>query len=77
MRFIKLVGLVGVAGLLVLQPGLVVGQEDSAVLVAQGEELAEAERLNQQVIQLYEEGKYSEAISLAEEVLAIVQKVRK
>jgi tetratricopeptide (TPR) repeat protein len=33
--------------------------------------LAEAERLNQQVIQLYQQGKYNEAILLAEQALAI------
>ncbi|MFN6309001.1 MAG: CHAT domain-containing protein [Microcystis sp.] len=33
--------------------------------------LAEAERLNQQVIQLYQQGKYNEAIPLAEQALAI------
>jgi tetratricopeptide (TPR) repeat protein len=36
--------------------------------------LIEAEKLNQQVIQLYQQGKYSEAIPLAEKVLAIRQK---
>jgi tetratricopeptide (TPR) repeat protein len=33
--------------------------------------LAEAERLNQQVIELYKQGKYNEAIPLAEQALAI------
>ncbi|MCA2856219.1 MAG: tetratricopeptide repeat protein [Microcystis sp. M065S1] len=37
--------------------------------------LAEAERLNQQVIQLYQQGKYNEAIPLAEQALAIRKKV--
>jgi CHAT domain-containing protein/Flp pilus assembly protein TadD len=36
--------------------------------------LAEAEKLNQQVITLYQQGKYSEAIPLAEKVLAIRRK---
>ncbi|WP_287729688.1 tetratricopeptide repeat protein, partial [Microcystis sp. M040S2] len=35
------------------------------------DKLAEAERLNQQVIQLYQQGKYNEAILLAEQALAI------
>ena len=37
--------------------------------------LAEAERLNQQVIELYKQGKYNEAITLAEQALAIRKKV--
>ncbi|TRV53305.1 MAG: tetratricopeptide repeat protein [Microcystis panniformis Mp_MB_F_20080800_S26D] len=35
--------------------------------------LAEAERLTQQVIQLYQQGKYNEAIPLAEQALAIIK----
>jgi len=38
-------------------------------------ELAEAERLNQQVIELYNQGKYAEATPLAERALAIREKV--
>ena|GEM_PF-5833597 len=38
-------------------------------------ELAEAKRLNQQVLQFYREGKYSEAIPLAEQALAIRQRI--
>ena len=38
-------------------------------------ELAEAERLNQQVIELYNQGKYAEAIPLAERALAIREKI--
>ena len=41
---------------------------------AQSDELAEAERLNEQVEQLYKEGKYSEAIPLAQRSLAIYEK---
>ncbi|MDB9313906.1 tetratricopeptide repeat protein, partial [Spirulina sp. CS-785/01] len=37
--------------------------------------LAEAERLNQQVIQLYQAGKYAEAIPLAEQILQIRRQV--
>ncbi|NET59404.1 MAG: tetratricopeptide repeat protein, partial [Symploca sp. SIO2E6] len=38
-------------------------------------ELAEAEKLNQKAFQLYQEGKYSEAILLAEKALAIRQRI--
>uniref|UniRef100_UPI0035D42D43 CHAT domain-containing tetratricopeptide repeat protein n=2 Tax=Microcystis aeruginosa TaxID=1126 RepID=UPI0035D42D43 len=43
-------------------------------VISQGspqDKLAEAERLTQQVIQLYQQGKYNEAIPLAEQALAI------
>ena len=43
--------------------------------LAQSAELQEAERLNQQVVQLYRQGKYNEAIPLAEKALAIREKV--
>ncbi|NES21187.1 MAG: CHAT domain-containing protein [Symploca sp. SIO3E6] len=56
-------------------PELAWGQNQGYVLVAQGEDLAEAERLNQQAFQLYQEGKYSEAIPLAEKALAIRQRI--
>ncbi|NEQ83522.1 MAG: tetratricopeptide repeat protein, partial [Moorea sp. SIO2I5] len=49
--------------------------EQAMSQVSQQEELAEAERLNQQVVQLYQQGKYAEAIPLAEKVLAIRKKV--
>ncbi|WP_419548321.1 CHAT domain-containing protein [Microcystis sp.] len=39
--------------------------------VSPQDKLAEAERLTQQVIQLYQQGKYNEAIPLAEQALAI------
>ncbi|MCA2570870.1 MAG: CHAT domain-containing protein [Microcystis sp. M42BS1] len=39
--------------------------------VSPQDKLAEAERLNQQVIQLYQQGKYNEAIPLAQQALAI------
>ncbi|MGB5896605.1 MAG: tetratricopeptide repeat protein, partial [Geitlerinemataceae cyanobacterium] len=38
-------------------------------------DLAEAEQLNQQVMQLYQQGQYTEAIPLAEQALAIWEKV--
>ncbi len=41
---------------------------------AQSAELKEAERLNQQVEQLYEEGGYKEAIPLAQRAIAISEK---
>src|SRR5688500_6872933 len=41
---------------------------------AQAEDLKEAERLNQQVIRLFGEGKYDEALPLAERSLAIREK---
>ncbi|NER24952.1 MAG: tetratricopeptide repeat protein [Symploca sp. SIO1C2] len=65
----------GVAGFLVFMPDLAWGQSEDSVLVAQSEELAEAERLNQQVIQLYQAGKYDEAIPLAEKALAILLRI--
>jgi len=37
--------------------------------------LAEAERLNQQVLQLYQQGKYAEAVPLAEQALSICRRV--
>ena len=37
--------------------------------------LAEAEKLNQQVIELYQQGKYNEAIPFAQQALAIRKKV--
>lgn len=43
-------------------------------VVAQSTAVQEAERLNQQVIQLYNQGRYSEAIPLAERSLAIYEK---
>ena len=43
--------------------------------LAQSAELQEAEKLNQQVEQLYQQGKYTEAIPLAEKALAIREKV--
>ena len=43
--------------------------------LAQSAELQEAEKLNQQVMQLYRQGKYREAIPLAEKVLAIIEKI--
>ena len=46
-------------------------REGSAQELERGEQLAEADRLNQQVIQLNQQGRYSEAIPLAQQALAI------
>ncbi len=62
-------------GLLVSIPREVAGQTQPPLSAQQSAELAEAKRLNQQVVQLYQQGKYSEAIPLAEKALAIVEKV--
>ncbi|MDY6804190.1 MAG: CHAT domain-containing protein [Cyanobacteriota bacterium] len=48
--------------------------ETSPPIIAQSAELQEAERLIQQLFQLYQQGNYPEAISLAEKVLAIYEK---
>jgi CHAT domain-containing protein/Tfp pilus assembly protein PilF len=48
--------------------------QTSPPAIPQSAELQEAERLNQQVIQLYQQGNYPEAISLAERVLELREK---
>ena len=63
-------GMMGLSGVM-LNP--TVGQVISQV--SPQDKLAEAERLTQQVIQLYQQGKYNEAIPLAEQALAIRKKV--
>ncbi len=50
-------------------------QLNQPLQLAQSAELQEAKKLGQQVVQLYQQGKYTEAISLAEKVLAIREKV--
>ncbi|BAY65055.1 peptidase-like protein [Calothrix brevissima NIES-22] len=62
-------------GLLVSIPREVAGQAQPPLSAQQSAELAEAERLNQQVEQLYQQGKYSEAIPLAERALTIREQV--
>ena len=62
-------------GLLVNIPKQVVGQAQPTQSNQQSPELQEAEKLNQQVEQLYQQGKYAEAIPLAEKALAIQEKV--
>ena len=68
-----LVSLISV-GLITPQP--TVGQTTIAQQQESAEEqLAKAKQLNQQVIELYKQGKYSEAIPLAQEALRIRQQV--
>ena len=45
-----------------------------SISFAQVETLKRAKQLNQQVIQLYQQGKYTEAVLIAKEVLAIREK---
>lgn len=66
---------IGATGLLVGVPEQAIGQATPAQSTQQSAELAEAERLNQQVEQLYKQGQYSAAIPLAERSLAIREKV--
>jgi CHAT domain-containing protein/Flp pilus assembly protein TadD len=61
-------------GLLVSIPKEVTGQSQPPPSAQQSAELEELKRLNQQVEQLYKEGKYSQAIPLAERALAIREK---
>ncbi|MDB9492181.1 tetratricopeptide repeat protein [Dolichospermum circinale CS-534/05] len=63
--------LLGITGLMVVIPKLSMGQANPPATTTQSEELAEAEKLDQQIIQFYEQGKYNEAIPLAERVLAM------
>ncbi|MEZ2319061.1 MAG: tetratricopeptide repeat protein [Microcoleus sp.] len=70
-----LMSLLGMAGLWVLMPELAKGQVTPPVLTTQSDELAEAKRLIQQADQLYNQGKYQEAIPLLERVLSIRKKV--
>jgi len=65
----------GIAGLSILMPGLAFAQSTPAATTVQSSELVAAERLNQQAFELYQQGKYSEAIPLAERALAIRKKV--
>ncbi|WP_375327584.1 tetratricopeptide repeat protein [Microcystis sp. BLCC-F210] len=65
---VVITGMMGLSGVM-LTP--TVGQVISQV--SPQDKLAEAERLNQQVIQLYQQGKYNEAIPLAEQALAIIK----
>ena len=62
-------------GLLMSIPGEVTGQVQPPQSAQQSTELTEADRLNQQVLQLVKERKYSEAIPLAEGALAIRERI--
>jgi tetratricopeptide (TPR) repeat protein len=59
----------GAGCLPVLPPGA--AQSSSSFLIAQASEQEEADRLHQQVTKLYQQGKYAEAIPLAQRELAI------
>ena len=61
-------------GLPVFAPGRVAGQGNPSGQTAQSAELGEAQRLHGQVMKLYGEGKYREAIPLAGRSLAIREK---
>ncbi|MEH2151404.1 tetratricopeptide repeat-containing protein, partial [Nostoc sp.] len=74
-QVITLTTLLAIAGLWVLMPKPTIGQSTPPVSTAQSAQLAEAERLDQQVEKLYNEGKYSEAIPLAERELAIRKQI--
>jgi len=65
---VVITGMMGLSGVM-LNP--TVGQVISQV--SPQDKLAEAEKLTQQVIQLYQQGKYNEAIPLAEQALAIIK----
>ena len=65
---VVITGMMGLSGVM-LNP--TVGQVISQVSPQDKLAEAEAERLTQQVIQLYQQGKYNEAIPLAEQALAI------
>ena len=62
-------------GVLVSVPKQFTAQAQTTQSAQQSAELQEAEKLNQKVEQLYRQGKYSEAIPLAESALAIREKV--
>ncbi len=67
---------VTIAGAIALLGGIApVAAQTNPPSAAQSAELAEAEQLNGQLEQLYKEGKYGEAIFLAQKVLAILEKV--
>jgi tetratricopeptide (TPR) repeat protein len=65
-------GVMGLSGVILTTPTL--GQVISQVSTQDTEALAEAERLNDQAVELYQQGKYNEAIPLAEQALAIRKK---
>ncbi len=62
------------AGLVVVLPVPVSSQSPTSQSEPQGEALNEANLLNEQVIQLYQQGQYAQAIPLAQKVLTIREK---
>ncbi|MEY3401369.1 MAG: hypothetical protein RLZZ86_984 [Cyanobacteriota bacterium] len=68
---ILITALLGITGLMVVMPKLSMGQVNPPTTTTQSEELAEVERLEKQMDKLYKQGRYSEAIPLAERVLAM------
>jgi CHAT domain-containing protein/Tfp pilus assembly protein PilF len=52
-----------------------IGQVPSSFFTLEKEEIIAADQLNQQVIKLYNQGKYEEAIPLAKRILAIREKI--
>ncbi len=70
-----IIACLGVVGLLVTTPVPVIAQQSPPVSTSESAELAEAKKLNQQIIQLYGQGKYAAAIPLAERALAIRKKI--
>jgi len=62
------------AGLVVVLPVPASSQSPTSQPQSQGEALNEAKQLMQQVIQLYQQGKYTQAIPLAQRALAIREK---
>ncbi|MEZ2235335.1 tetratricopeptide repeat protein [Microcoleus sp.] len=72
---LALMSWLGIAGLWFFVPELAKGQVTPPTLTTQSDELAEVESLVQQVNQLYNQGKYQEAIPLLERVLSIRRKV--
>ncbi|WP_413164994.1 tetratricopeptide repeat protein [Capilliphycus salinus ALCB114379] len=74
--FFWLTVFVGCFGLLTATSQAVSGQTNSSLLLVQQlDEIEQANQLNEEVIQLYEQGKYNEAIPLAEEALEIRERL--
>lgn len=67
--------LLSTLGLGVLTPSITLSQEELIVSSNESEEWQEAERLSEQVEQLFEEGKFNEAFPLAEKALALYKEV--
>ena len=75
-KLLLLTTIAAVVSLNLALPAVVQGQTTTSETTEQVDpRLAEAEELNQQVIKLYEQGKYQEAIPLAEKALSLRQEV--